>query len=163
MRPLRGKKAVIRDKVEYKDIIPGSYILKGILIIVKAGTPSDQWREDYSRKEIEISETEGTVEVDFTLDASGLNGRSVVVFEYLYRKGCDEPAASHEDIRDKGQTVIFRDKIVPETGDTSSVIPLLLLAAAGAGTVAVLLFSRREKQHKRKRNGCRHRKKKVIK
>ena len=114
-------------------------------------------------KEIEISETEGTVEVDFTLDASGLNGRSVVVFEYLYRKGCEEPAASHEDIRDEGQTVIFRDKIVPETGDMSSVIPLLSLAAAGAGTAAVLLFSRREKQQKRKRNGCRHRKKKVIK
>ena len=158
------EKAVIRDKVEYKDIIPGSYILKGILMDRESGNPLlINGEKITAEKEIEISETEGTVEVDFTLDASGLNGRSVVVFEYLYRKGCDEPAASHEDIRDKGQTVIFRDKIVPETGDMSSVIPLLLLAAAGAGTAAVLLFSRREKQHKRKRNGCRHRKKKVIK
>ena len=156
--------AVIRDRVEYKNIMPGSCILKGILMDRESGKPLlINGEKITAEKEIEISETEGTIEVDFTLDASGLNGRSVVVFEYLYRKGCEEPAASHEDIRDEGQTVIFRDKIVPETGDMSSVIPLLSLAAAGAGTAAVLLFSRREKQQKRKRNGCRHRKKKVIK
>ncbi len=159
-----AENTVIRDKVEYKDIIPGSYILKGILMDRESGKPLlINGEKITAEKEIEISETEGSVEMDFILDASGLNGRSVVVFEYLYRKGCKEPAASHEDIRDKGQTVIFRDKIVPKTGDTSSVIPLLTLAAVGAGTAAALLFFRREKQHKRKRNGCRHRKKKVIK
>ena len=159
-----GETAVIRDKVEYKNIIPGDYVLKGILMDRESGKPLlINGEKITAEKEFKISETEGEIEVDFTLDASGLNGRSVVVFEYLYRKGCEEPAASHEDIRDKGQTVIFRDKIVPQTGDTSSVIPLLLLAAAGAGTAAILLFFRREKQRREKGNGCRHRKKKVIK
>lgn len=30
---------MIRDKVEYKDIIPGSYILKGILMDRESGNP----------------------------------------------------------------------------------------------------------------------------
>ena len=46
----------------------------------------------------------GTVNVDFTFNASSLGGKSVVVFEKLYTAEGKE-IANHEDINDEGQTV----------------------------------------------------------
>ena len=50
-------------------------------------------------------ESNGSVKVTFTFDASDLAGKSVVVFEQLYRDNAI--VASHEDIKDEGQTVHF--------------------------------------------------------
>ena len=155
---------VIRDAVEYKNIIPGTYILKGILMDRETGKPLQiNGEEIKAEKTFEITEAGGTTELDFTVDASGLDGRAVVVFEYLYREGYEEPVAVHADIMDEGQTVMFREKTIPETGDTSDVLQALILAAAGAAAAAILLFISKKMHQERKRNGCRHRKKKVIK
>ena len=50
-------------------------------------------------------ESNGSVKVTFNFDASDLAGKSVVVFEQLYRDKAI--VASHEDIKDEGQTVHF--------------------------------------------------------
>ena len=49
--------------------------------------------------------SEGTVELTYTLDASALAGKAVVVFETLYQD--DKEVASHADLEDEGQTVTF--------------------------------------------------------
>lgn len=138
-----GENAAIRDVVKYKEIIPGIYTLKGILMDRDTGEPLlINGERITAEKEFEITEADGITELEFSLDASGLDGRQAVVFEYLYRKGCGEPAASHEDITDQGQTVTFRGENVPHTGDTAPDILSIISAAAGAAGLAVLLAAR---------------------
>lgn len=48
----------------------------------------------------------GSVDVEFTFDASALSGKSVVVFERLYTE--EKEVAAHADIQDDGQTVTFQ-------------------------------------------------------
>ena len=55
---------------------------------------------------MQIETADGTVPIDFTLDASELNNRSIVVYEYLYHNG--QLIASHEDITDEDQTITFK-------------------------------------------------------
>lgn len=47
--------------------------------------------------------TDGTVNLDFILDARALRGKEVVVFEDLFREGV--LLASHADITDNDQTI----------------------------------------------------------
>ena len=51
--------------------------------------------------------SEGTVNVEFTFNASALKGKTIVVFEKAYQDG--KEVATHEDINDKGQTVTVSD------------------------------------------------------
>ena len=53
----------------------------------------------------------------FTFDATGLEGKSVVVFETLFQG--ETEIAGHEDIEDEGQTVNFVEK--PKIGTTATV------------------------------------------
>ena len=62
-------------------------------------------------------EASGTIELTYTLDASGLAGTSVVVFETLYLG--DGEVASHADIEDENQTVTFEEG--PHFGTTATV------------------------------------------
>lgn len=157
----------IRDKVDYRDIIPGSYKLVGILMDQETEKPLlVDGKQVTAEKEVTISETNGTLTMDFTLDASELNGKATVVFEYLYPVNpdnpdeyADTPVASHEDIHDKDQTVAFRvgslipflpgqhgSGHAPQTGDVVSVLPyLVLLVAAGAGSFTLIKLRKRKK------------------
>ena len=61
--------------------------------------------------EIEPTEACGTAEMLFHFDATGLQGKELVVFEKLYIFGEDnpdedEPIITHEDINDDNQAVI---------------------------------------------------------
>ena len=53
----------------------------------------------------------------FTFDATGLEGKSVVVFETLFQG--ETEIAGHEDIEDEGQTVTFVEG--PKIGTTATV------------------------------------------
>lgn len=50
---------------------------------------------------------DGTVDVEFLFDATGLNGKELVVFEKVYVQ--DIEIAAHEDLADQGQTIRFPD------------------------------------------------------
>ena len=62
-------------------------------------------------------ETEGTIDIPFTFDASALAGKTVVVFETLYKDKLE--VCAHADIEDEGQTVSFGEK--PEIKTTATV------------------------------------------
>ncbi|MGQ0438468.1 VaFE repeat-containing surface-anchored protein, partial [Bacillus sp. B-TM1] len=56
-------------------------------------------------------EKNGSITLDFTFNASALQGKEVVVFEELYQDNV--LVAIHVDIEDKGQTVKFKE-VKPE-------------------------------------------------
>ena len=111
---------------------------------------------------------EGTLDVPFTFDATGLGGHDVVVFEKLFVTGKDgkeekeTEIASHEDIEAKSQTIRLTEipgtpeepeepktpeaPDVPKTGDTTNLwIPIAVLVAALVGIVVVIIRIRRKR------------------
>ena len=106
------------------------------------------------------NEKAGETAVTFTVDASGLAGKDIVVFEEIYCDGVK--IAEHKDITDKGQTISFdkpqkpkkQDKPkeeIPKTGDESAVgIYFLLMLFCALGLISAL--KKGEKAEKKKHN-----------
>ena len=111
----------IVDVVEYSGLIPGeTYTVSGILMDKGTGNPLlIDGAEVTAETEFTPETADGTVEVTFTLDASNLGGKSLVVFEQLYQ--AETLIASHEDIEDEGQTVEITEPEKPTLGTTATV------------------------------------------
>lgn len=104
-----GTETAIMDTVHYRDLVPGvSYRVSGILMDKDTGKPVKVQGKDVTAETSFVPEaSEGDVDVVFTLDSTKLAGKTTVVFETLYIG--ERKIASHEDIKDKEQTVSFRD------------------------------------------------------
>jgi hypothetical protein len=109
----------IIDTVKYSGLIPGKeYTVKGVLMDKATGKPlmvND--KEITAEATFRASNAEGTIDIPFTLDASALAGKTVVVFETLYRNKLE--VCAHADIEDEDQTVTFSEK--PEIKTTATV------------------------------------------
>ena len=106
------------DTVAYENLKVGqTYKLSGILMYKATGEPLLVGEQQVTA-ELEFTPTtsEGTVELTYTFDASALAGKSVVVFEDLYQE--ESLVASHADLEDEGQTVIFGQ---PKIGTTATI------------------------------------------
>ena len=89
----------VTDTVEYSNLVPGAtYRLTGRLVDRDSG-------EVLATAEAEIAPeaADGTAEVAFDVDCSGLEGGSLVCTEELSRDG--KVVAAHADLSDEGQTV----------------------------------------------------------
>lgn len=109
---------IIVDEVSYYDLTPNEpYTFRGTVMEQETGEPLLADGQPVTA-ELEVTPTtaSGTVEVTFTLDASQLAGKSIVIFEKLFQG--DTEVAAHEDIEDEGQTVTFGK---PEIGTTATV------------------------------------------
>ena len=143
------KDVTIRDNVDHFGLIEGQeYVLKGILMDQKTEEPLlIDGKPITAEKTVQITEADGTVNMDFTLNASELNNHSIVVYEYLYHDG--QLTASHEDINDEDQTITFKvGSLKPtlppnkgggllsalKTGDFSDITPFAI-ALIGTGTI----------------------------
>lgn len=97
----------IRDIIDHFDILPGTYTLRGIVMDQATEKPLlIDGEMVMAEKEIQVTEEDGTVNMEFSFDASELNNRSIVIYEYLYQD--NELITSHEDINDKDQTITFK-------------------------------------------------------
>ena len=109
----------ITDTVEYSGLNVGQeYRLVGVLMDKETGEPlllNDQ--QVTSEATFTPAESSGAIEVLFTFDATGLEGKSVVVFETLFQG--ETEIVGHEDIEDEGQTVNFVEE--PKIGTTATV------------------------------------------
>ena len=106
------------DTVTYKNLKVGeTYKISGVLMDKSTGEPL-LVNEQPVTAELDFTPTnsEGTVELTYTFDASALAGKAVVVFEDLYQG--ENVVASHADINDEGQTVTFGK---PEIGTTATI------------------------------------------
>ena len=135
-----SRKATVVDTVTYHDLLPGKeYTVEGVLMDKSTGKPlmvDDQQVTAEAR--FTPNQPDGTVELEFTFDASALEGKEVVAFETLYKDGIE--VAAHTDINDEAQTVRF---VAPPEGTTYDKtgnpfsgygwVAVLLAAAAVAG------------------------------
>ena len=100
-------KVTILDTVSYKNLIPGrKYTLKGVLMDKATGKELliDE-KKVTAEKEFTPKMADGSVDLEYTFDASALAGKQVVVYEELYTS--DKLIGEHKDINDEGQTVTF--------------------------------------------------------
>lgn len=103
--PANGK-VTLKDTVTYSDLIGGrEYTLKGVLMNKAANAPFLVNGKPVEAQAKFIAKTvNGTAEVSFTFDVSGITENTeLVVFESLYYGSLK--IAGHEDISDRGQTV----------------------------------------------------------
>ncbi|MGG3726857.1 VaFE repeat-containing surface-anchored protein [Bacillus wiedmannii] len=102
-----SKSVTIQDKVEYKDLQVGQeYTLKGKLMDKETNKPLvENGKEVTAETRFTPKEANGSITLDFTFDATGLEEKEVVVFEELLKDG--KVVTTHADINDKGQTVKF--------------------------------------------------------
>ncbi len=113
----------LTDTVEYSGLTVGQeYKLTGVLMDKETGEPlligeGEEQTQVTSEATFTPAGPNGTIDVLFTFDATGLEGKTVVVFETLFQG--ETEIASHEDIEDKGQTIIFTEQ--PSIGTTATV------------------------------------------
>lgn len=114
------KETRLVDTVSYKNLVAGTaYVVKGVLADPETGKELlINGKKVTGETEIcpgEITEEDkacsGSVEVTFVFDATALSGKSVVVYEEIYKKedlkrGA-EPIAVHRDKKDLRQQIAF--------------------------------------------------------
>ena len=105
-----NEQATIVDTVHYENLkFGGAYTLTGTLMVKSTGEPllDAEGNPVTATKEFTAENTNGSVDVEFTFDASLLAGEDVVAFESLSKDGVE--VAVHADIEDSDQTVRFVD------------------------------------------------------
>ena len=111
------------DTISYKNLKVGeTYKISGVLMDKETGEPllvgeGEEQAQVTSEATFTPAESSGAIEVLFTFDATGLEGKTVVVFETLFQG--ETEIAGHEDIEDEGQTVTFVEE--PKIGTTATV------------------------------------------
>lgn len=106
-------KVTLTDTVSYTGLVPGKeYRATGVLMDKETGEKLLVDGKEITAETVFVPETKnGSVDVTFIFDATGLHGKEIVVFENLYRENV--LLATHADINDEGQTVKIKN---PEIG-----------------------------------------------
>lgn len=115
---LPSREATVVDHVEYTDLIPGKeYTIEGVLMDKSTGTELIVGDGKVTAVATFVpNKANGSVDLEFTFDASELGGKDLVAFEVAYKDGIQ--IADHQDIDDEGQTVS-----VSEPDDNTFVTP----------------------------------------
>ncbi len=125
--------ATVVDVVDYGGLEVGAqYCLVGLLMDKESRTPlvGPNGKELSATTALVPQTPDGSVVLEFDLDASALANSATVVFEILMRD--NTVVASHIDIDDEAQTVRWTSPMpIPESGDRTA-RPESLLAVAGA-------------------------------
>lgn len=157
MATVNGKKEAvakgeitIKDTVEYKHLVPNTeYVIKGTLMDKSTGKPFKvKGKEVTSTVKFTPDKANGTVEVEFTFDASNIKkSTDLVVFESMYRDNIE--IAVHADLKDKGQTVtvVPLTPKTPKTSDNRNLGTWIGLGGVGLGAgIAALLLKLKMKK-----------------
>lgn len=106
-------KVTLTDTVSYTGLVPGKeYRATGVLMDKETGEKLLVDGKEITAETVFVPETKnGSVDVTFIFDTTGLHGKEIVVFEDLYRENV--LLATHADINDEGQTVKIKN---PEIG-----------------------------------------------
>ena len=140
----------IKDTVEYKHLVPNTaYVIKGTLIDKATGKPfMVKGKEVTSTVKFTPDKANGTVEVEFTFDATNIKkSTDLVVFESLYRNNVE--IAVHADLKDKEQTVTIIPPApkTPKTSDNRNLGTWIGLGGVGLGAgIAALLLKLKMKK-----------------
>ncbi len=103
-----SEKVTIVDRVSYSKLIKGhSYTMRGSLYDKETGEAllDENGKEISAEKSFTAASSDGSLELEFTVSGSVLEGKSIVVFEDAYTEG--KQVASHADLTDEEQTVSY--------------------------------------------------------
>ena len=104
-KEVEPKQITLVDTVKYTNLIVGKeYEVSGRLMDKETGkelSPAVTATTKFT-----ATQSNGSIDIKFTLDASKLAGKKVVAFEKVSESG--KVVASHEDINDEGQTVVVK-------------------------------------------------------
>ena len=102
---LKDGNITIVDKVFYKNLTIGKvYTVKGKLMDKATGQPLlVNGKEVTASKTFTATRNTGSIDMEFTLPAKALQGKTTVVYEDMYNDGVK--IATHSDITDRNQTV----------------------------------------------------------
>lgn len=102
---LKDDNITIVDKVFYKNLTIGKvYTVKGKLMDKATGQPLlVNGKEVTASKTFTATRNTGSIDMEFTLPAKALQGKTTVVYEDMYNDGVK--IATHSDITDSNQTV----------------------------------------------------------
>ena len=104
-KEVEPKQVTLVDTVKYTNLIVGKeYEVSGRLMDKETGkelSPAVTATTKFT-----ATQSNGSIDIKFTLDASKLAGKKVVAFEKVSESG--KVVASHEDINDEGQTVVVK-------------------------------------------------------
>ncbi|HEY9575344.1 MAG TPA: VaFE repeat-containing surface-anchored protein, partial [Lachnospiraceae bacterium] len=153
------KDVTIIDKIthEGKFIIGNKYKLKGILMDKESGKEVlVNGKPVTAEKEFVADKEQMELNLSFTLDASNLKGKSLVVFEELYdvtNVSKEEKVSEHKDINDEGQTVKVENPTTKtltkegvKTGDKAPLFLFLSTFAISFGSLAAyVIYKKRNK------------------
>ena len=103
-----GSKVDLVDTVAFENLVPGeTYTIVGKLVDGNGDAVYYNGKAVEVTSEFTPKDSDGTVEVVFSLDSSKMkDGDKVVAFEYIYSG--DTLIGSHEDLKDEAQTVTVK-------------------------------------------------------
>jgi hypothetical protein len=145
-----GTEISLIDTVKFSNLTTGDkYLIKGKVMdketgkIVKVTAGSAN-----SELEFVAETSDGSVDVEFNFNTTGLGGKTLVVFEEVYTyspEGDLVLVATHDDLDDEGQSVDIPDKPhTPKTGDTMRVgIMLAILLLSLAGMTGLIIYKKK--------------------
>ena len=119
-----NKEVKLKDTVSYNNLTPGKEYSLTMTIHVKDKDGKDEGElKDKDGKPVTTTvkftpeKADGTVEVPYTVDTTGLEEKSIVAFESLQKDG--KEITSHADITDSGQTIRVKKTPAPPTTPTT--------------------------------------------
>ena len=104
----RTEQVTVIDRVKWKNLEIGKeYVVKGTLMDKETKEPVLQNGKEVTAEKKLIPDTDsGELQMEFTFDATKLNGEQVVVFEEVYLE--EKLVAVHADLEDEGQSVTYK-------------------------------------------------------
>ena len=104
----RTEQVTVIDQVKWKNLEIGKeYVVKGTLMDKEPKKPVLQDGKEVTAEKKLIPDTDsGELQMEFTFDATKLNGEQVVVFEEVYLE--EKLVAVHADLEDEGQSVTYK-------------------------------------------------------
>lgn len=135
-------KATVIDTVTYENLVPGvEYTVSGKLVYKDTGETAKtaDGNDAAVTATFKPDESNGSVNVEFTVDTSEANGKTLVVYETIYDN--DVQIGSHQDIDDEDQSVTVKTMTKLQTGISNiagifAIIAIVVLLAA----VAFLIY-----------------------
>ena len=104
-KEVEPKQIILVDTVKYTNLIVGKeYEVSGRLMDKE--TNKELNPAVTATTKFTATQSNGSIDIKFTLDASRLAGKKVVAFEKVSESG--KVVAAHEDINDEGQTVVVK-------------------------------------------------------
>lgn len=146
-----GTTVTVVDTMDYENLALGeTYKVVGKILDQDTGELILVDGEEITAEMTFIPEKmDGFVDIAFTFDTTGLEGKRLVVFEYVYGgENMDKLVASHEELESVDQTVVIEISEIPETPKTGDIFPIMqfsvILAFGIISIIVIYVFKRKE-------------------